>query len=204
MLRTHSENFIGPVDNLQDSEHRASATSNQFRSMPAAQNPENPIPFESTTEPSDDSVNSEQENHQATSPQAKNDHAAKSWWGKTRDLWVQLLDYLQDSWFLELAACVLALALLGAEVGILAAFDGRNINDWPWRWSLNSVVALFTTFLESLLLFALVSCLGQMKWLWFCSDQVQKKRLIWIDLLARSNTPVGALSLLLLHATTWK
>lgn len=204
MYRTHSENFAANDGDLQDPEHRGTTTSNHFRNMPMAQSSEAPRPFESTTEPSDVSVNSEHENHQATSPQAKNDHAAKSWWEKTRDLWVRVLDYLQDSWFLELAACVLALALFGAEIGILVTFDGRNINAWPWRWSLNSAVALFTTLLESLLLFALVSCLGHMKWLWFCSDQVEKKRLICIDLLARSNTPVGALSLLLLHATTWK
>jgi hypothetical protein len=99
---------------------------------------------------------------------------------------------------------VFAVALLSTEVGVLAAFNGQAIDTWPWQWSLNSAVALLTALLESSLLFAIVSCLGQMKWLWFLSTQEGEKRLIWIDFLARSNTTFGALSLLLFHATTWK
>jgi hypothetical protein len=125
-------------------------------------------------------------------------------WVALKTLVQRLLDYLQDTWFLEITACVFAIVLFVAEIGMLAAFDKRTIDSWPWQWSLNSAVALITTLLESSLLFAIVSCLGQMKWLWFSADQGEEKRLIWIDFLARSNTPIGALSLLLFHATTWK
>lgn len=138
----------------------------------------------------------------AVSPKVQHDKDSR--WMRAEKRLRRSLDYLQDSWFLEVSACVLAVSLFGAEVGILTAYNRRETDSWPWAWSLNSAVALFTTVLESLLLFATASCLGQMKWLWFGSDEVKKKRLIWIDFLARSNTPVGALSLLFLHATTWR
>jgi hypothetical protein len=140
----------------------------------------------------------------AAEPQRDGRGTSVSFWTKAKGLWQSLLDYLQDSWFLEIAACVFAVALLSTEIGVLAAFNGQVIDTWPWQWSLNSAVALLTALLESSLLFAIVSCLGQMKWLWFRSTQEGEKRLIWIDFLARSNTPFGALSLLLFHATTWK
>lgn len=228
MYLTHDESYARPGGDSEDSD-RATATNDHFRSPSAAQASETPRIDVSTndaadgverpnntggyTNPhietfrrsSDDPASSRSGNDPTISPQEKNnDRTPKSWWVRTKCLWVRLLDYLQDSWFLEVAACVLALSLLAAEIGVLSAFDGRRMDAWPWRWSLNSAVALFTTLLESLLLFALVSCLGQMKWLWFVSSQEEEKRLIWIDYLARSNTPVGALSLLLFHATTWR
>lgn len=140
----------------------------------------------------------------ATSPQLQKTRFSvpQLSWARIGRLSQSSLDYLQDSWFLEVSACVLVILLLGAEIGILAAYNDRPIDSWPWAWPLNSAVALFTTLIESLLLFATASCIGQMKWLWFVSDEVEKQRLIWIDFLARSNTPVGALSLLCLHPTT--
>ena len=114
-----------------------------------------------------------------------------------------LLDFLQDSWFLEIGACVTALVLFIAEIVILRVFEKNQVGSWPWRWSLNSAIALVTTLIEANLVFALTSCLGQMKWLWFSLEQGTMKPLIWIDLIARSNTPLGALSLLL-RPTTWR
>ena len=114
-----------------------------------------------------------------------------------------LVDFLQDSWFLEIGACVTALVLFIAEIVVLRVFEKNQVGTWPWRWSLNSAVALVTTLIEANLVFALTSCLGQMKWLWFSLDQGTTKPLIWVDLIARSNTPLGALSLLL-RPTTWR
>ena len=109
-----------------------------------------------------------------------------------------LLDFLQDSWFLEIGACVTALVLFVAEIVILRVFEKNQVGSWPWTWSLNSAIALVTTLIEANLVFALTSCLGQMKWLWFSLDQGTMKPLIWIDLIA-----LGALSLLL-RPTTWR
>jgi len=114
-----------------------------------------------------------------------------------------LIDFLQDSWLLETGACMVALGLFIAEIVLLRSFEKHQVGKWPWGWSLNSAVALLTTFIEANLVFALTSCLGQMKWLWFSLDQGRMKRLIWVDLIARSNTPLGALSLLL-RPTTWR
>lgn len=114
-----------------------------------------------------------------------------------------LIEFLQDSWLLEIGACVVALGLFIAEIVLLRFFEKHEVGSWPWGWSLNSAVALLTTFIEANLVFALTSCLGQMKWLWFSLDQGKMKRLIWVDLIARSNTPLGALSLLL-RPTTWR
>ena len=114
-----------------------------------------------------------------------------------------LLDFLQDSWLLEIGACVMALALFITEIILLRFFEKHPVDTMPWGWSLNSGVALLTTLVEANLVFALASCLGQMEWLWFSLDQGKMKRLIWVDLIARSNTPLCALSLLL-RPTTWR
>lgn len=122
-------------------------------------------------------------------------------WRRCKVLWQQVYDYLQDSWALEIAACATAATLFGAELITLSFFDGRAVDSWPRFWSLNSAVAFITTVIESLLYFAVSSAIGQMKWLWFRSEE---NKLIWIDWLARSKTPVGALSVLLLHTKIWK
>lgn len=124
-------------------------------------------------------------------------------WRVTQVKFQSVVDFLQDSWVLEIGACVTALVLFIAEIVVLRVFEKNPVGSWPWRWSLNSAVALLTTLIEANLVFALTSCLGQMKWLWFSLDQGTMKPLIWIDLIARSNTPLGALSLLL-RPTTWR
>jgi hypothetical protein len=166
------------------------------------------VPREPSVEPAQLPTNFDRDHEHfdrsAAMSQRDGDGAPTSLLTKVKGLWQSFLDYMQDSWFLEIAACALALALLATEIGVLSAFNGRDIYSWPWRWSLNSAVALVTAILESSLLFAIVSCLGQMKWLWFCSNKEEEKRLIWIDHIARSNTFIGALSLMFLHATTWR
>jgi hypothetical protein len=127
------------------------------------------------------------------------DDSMRMAWAKYQDL----VDFLQDSWLLEIGACVTALVLFIAEIVLLRVFEKHQVSTWPWRWSLNSAVALVTTLIEANLVFALTSCLGQMKWLWFSLDQGTMKPLIWVDLIARANTPLGALSLLL-RPTTWR
>jgi hypothetical protein len=127
------------------------------------------------------------------------DDSMRMAWAKYQDL----VDFLQDSWLLEIGACVTALVLFIAEIVLLRVFEKHQVSTWPWRWSLNSAVALVTTLIEANLVFALTSCLGQIKWLWFSLDQGTMKPLIWVDLIARANTPLGALSLLL-RPTTWR
>jgi hypothetical protein len=127
------------------------------------------------------------------------DDSMRMTWAKYQDL----VDFLQDSWLLEIGACVTALVLFIAEIVLLRVFEKHQVSTWPWRWSLNSAMALVTTLIEANLVFALTSCLGQMKWLWFSLDQGTMKPLIWVDLIARANTPLGALSLLL-RPTTWR
>lgn len=134
-------------------------------------------------------------------PLMQNGSEGNPLWTKCRMKWQRVYDYLQDSWIMEIAACTLAAILFGAEVVTLFFFDGKGVDRWPSLWSLNSAVAFITTVIESLLFFAIASAIGQMKWLWFLSS---KNKLIWIDLLARSSTPVGALSILLLHTKTWR
>lgn len=122
-------------------------------------------------------------------------------WERCKMSWQKVYDYLQDSWVLEIAACAAAVILFGAEIITLSFFDRKPVNSWPSLWSLNSAVAFITTVIESLLFFTIASAIGQMKWLWF---RAEKNELIWIDLLARSSTPMGALSVLLLHTKTWR
>jgi hypothetical protein len=86
-------------------------------------------------------------------------------WKKAKDECQHSINFLQDSWILEIGACVTALLLFIAEIVLLKGFEKHQIDAWLWGWSLNSAVALVTTFIDANLVFAITSCLGQMKWL---------------------------------------
>ena len=110
-------------------------------------------------------------------------------WRNSGEICREMLDHMQDSWFLEIASCILALLLLGTEIGILAWFDDTAVDTWKLEeYPLNSAVALITTSINASLLLAARSCLGQTKWLWFTLDQSKTflQRLIWVDSISRS------------------
>ncbi|KAM0715951.1 hypothetical protein Q7P37_008465 [Cladosporium fusiforme] len=109
-----------------------------------------------------------------------------------------------DSWFPELLGCFLAGALLVAACVVLAVANNKPITWWPWNWQINSGLALITALMEACLLFPLTSCLGQLSWLSYRTNQEEPQReLVWFDRIAHAYTPLGAISFLS-HKTAWR
>lgn len=70
-------------------------------------------------------------------------------------------------WRYELACCVLFLAAFCAIVATLLPFEHRELPQWKYGLSLNSVVSIYVVILRASMLLVASQCLSQLKWLWF-------------------------------------
>ncbi|KAK5678655.1 hypothetical protein LTS10_009099 [Elasticomyces elasticus] len=102
-------------------------------------------------------------------------------------------DDIQDTWVGECTACGIAFVILGIQCGLLGWSQHQPVSHWSWNFQLNSMLALLTTCFDAVLMYALASCLGQLKWLWF---RARVGYLIWLDRFAHASTAVGSISLL--------
>jgi len=94
------------------------------------------------------------------------------------------------AWLYESTACLFAVLMVIIEIVLLAVYNGKSTDDWTHTWSINSVFAFLTTLLEAAIAFAVTSCLGQLRWLWF---QNGNQELRWMDRLTNARQPSGAL-----------
>ncbi|KAK3313987.1 hypothetical protein B0H66DRAFT_594797 [Apodospora peruviana] len=81
---------------------------------------------------------------------------APSVWEKTTEKW---------TW--EVAATIASLLCQGAIVAVLAVYQGRPLEEWTFFFSINTVLATLIAAEKSFMLFAVASCLGQLKWVYF-------------------------------------
>lgn len=58
-------------------------------------------------------------------------------------------------WIYEVLACLSSLTSFFAIIGVLKLYEGRPQPDWPWDFTINSVVSLFTTLMKAALLAAI-------------------------------------------------
>lgn len=113
-----------------------------------------------------------------------------TWWSITHTWWRRLAC---DSWWLEYAAAVTSLASLTAIIGLLASYDGKPQFQWH-SVTLNAAVSVLSTLSRGTTAFAVASCLGQFKWIWF---QKRRHHLSDFDLIGQaSKGPYGALQIL--------
>jgi len=99
---------------------------------------------------------------------------------------------MNDVWIL-LVSALSALTFLGAMVGLLAAFDGKPIFD-SGAITLNTVVAILSTFSKAAIISAVSFAISQAKWVVFSSG---RRRLLDFDRIdAASQGPLGSLNLL--------
>lgn len=102
--------------------------------------------------------------------------------------------YILREWWKELAAAVLVILLFICEVVLLVHYDRKDVDlHWPHGLTINSVLALITTFLENAMLFYTEACMGQLRWSWFNREQPLKE----LEILTNATKPLGALRLLL-------
>lgn len=99
-----------------------------------------------------------------------------------------------DSWTLEYAALVIAVASL-ASIGILLGIYGkRPTSAWTYTVTLNSVLSTLATVMKGSMLLPVGACLSQLKWAWYHHE---KRSLLHFQLFdAASRGPLGAASLL--------
>jgi len=97
------------------------------------------------------------------------------------------------TWWKELTACFFAIAMIAIEIGLLAHFNNTSVTSWHFRWGMNSVLAMLTTLLEAALAFAVTTCMGQLRWLWF---QKGEQGLKWMDKLSNANGAFGSVKFL--------
>ncbi|KAF7509001.1 hypothetical protein GJ744_008396 [Endocarpon pusillum] len=99
-----------------------------------------------------------------------------------------------DSWTLEYAALLIAVASL-ASIGVLLGIYGeRPTSAWTYTITLNSVLSTFATVMKGSMLLPVGACLSQLKWTWYHHE---KRSLLHFQLFdAASRGPLGAASLL--------
>ena len=72
-----------------------------------------------------------------------------------------------SSWIPELVCLLVAVASVGAIVGVLARHEGKALPSWPHSITLNALIALLATVANASLALPLSSGLSQLKWIWF-------------------------------------
>lgn len=99
---------------------------------------------------------------------------------------------MNDVWIL-LTSVLSAIVFLGAMVGLLAAFDGKPIFN-SGTITLNTLIAILSTFSKAAILSAVSFAISQSKWMVFAGD---RRRLLDFDRIdAASQGPLGSLHLL--------
>lgn len=74
---------------------------------------------------------------------------------------------LLNIWWLEMIACLLVLAMIGALVGTIYPYQGQPLPHWPYTLSINSIVAFYAEVMRVAMILVLGECLSQLKWSWF-------------------------------------
>lgn len=72
-----------------------------------------------------------------------------------------------DTWVPEILALILSVASLVAIGAILKFYDNKKSPQLPYGITLNAIVSILATVGRSMLLFAVSTCIGQLKWCWY-------------------------------------
>ena len=98
-------------------------------------------------------------------------------------------------WFAEFLSWVIASGVFVAIAILLFTFDGHRAPDWPYGITLGALVSLLATIAIFLLTVPVTSGLGQIKWLWFRSEQ---HKIIDFEVIEEAGRgPMGSFLLLL-------
>lgn len=109
-------------------------------------------------------------------------------------LWARVTNSLSDGWVVELLAILLSVIAFSGIVILLYKYDGHTLPNLPHNVPLNFIVSTLATVSKSSLLLAVVSAIGQFKWLWMSSKRRRLRDLQVFDEASRG--PLGAFKLL--------
>ena len=98
-------------------------------------------------------------------------------------------------WLAEFVCWVIASAIFVAIAILLFTFDGHQAPDWPYGITLGALVSLLATIAIFFLTVPVTSGLGQIKWIWFRSEQ---HKIIDFEVIEEAGRgPMGSFMLLL-------
>jgi hypothetical protein len=100
---------------------------------------------------------------------------------------------LLRTWWLEFLSCALFAGALVGLIFTIRPYEGRPLPQWPYRLTINSLIAVYTVILRAPMLFVAAEGLSQLKWRWFDRDRPLKD-LLHFDNASRG--PWGCLNLL--------
>ncbi|KAG4437144.1 hypothetical protein IFR05_007378 [Cadophora sp. M221] len=72
---------------------------------------------------------------------------------------------------------VVSTAFLAGCVIVLKIYDGRTLPQWPYGITINTKIAIFSTFLTISLMVPVASAMSQLKWLWFAAPAAPARAL---------------------------
>lgn len=78
---------------------------------------------------------------------------------------------LLAEWKLELLACLAFLTALGAMVATMYPHQGKPLPQWPFRISVNTLLAIYGTVMKITIVYVAGSCVAQLQWSWFSSER---------------------------------
>lgn len=68
------------------------------------------------------------------------------------------------TWTFEIVSLVFAIAAVASIIAILESYDNKPLPSWPYKITLNALIAVLTTFADAAMAVPLSSGLGQLKW----------------------------------------
>ncbi|KAK4159869.1 hypothetical protein QBC43DRAFT_326471 [Cladorrhinum sp. PSN259] len=98
------------------------------------------------------------------------------------------------TWGLEVGGLLLSTAAFVALVVLLRYVDGKQLNDWNFYFSINTVVSTIAIVMRTPLAFVVGSCIGHSKWSWFKKRPGPLSGFVLFDDASRG--PLGSLGLL--------
>ena len=72
-----------------------------------------------------------------------------------------------DTWIPEILALFISAASITAITAILWWYEGTKSPKIPYGITLNAIVSILATVSRSMLIFAVSTCIGQLKWCWY-------------------------------------
>jgi hypothetical protein len=79
--------------------------------------------------------------------------------------------HIISAWGMEIGACVLLLVALLAIVVTIRPHQGKPLPEWPFRISVNSLLAIYGSVVKATAIYIVGSSIAQFQWLWFTSNR---------------------------------
>lgn len=76
-----------------------------------------------------------------------------------------------SGWKLELFACLAFLTALAAMVATMYPHQGKPLPQWPFRVSVNTLLAIYGRVIKAATLYVVGTCVAQLQWSWFLSER---------------------------------